>query len=266
MLQGETKCINLVCSRNRYDKGITVEMILIICAQVDFWTVHGIIDIATQIPTAYFPVYLLYHLQTTRSRKIFGMLSFSPNILYASSTTTLLDSPHTLLTQQTRTVPLVILRLVYIRTTYLFDPNFTWWSYPLFLVSALHANCAIILATIPFAKPIIDSLAIGVISNDVGLGLRGSRTTAGALGNQGSYGLWGGRSSTSRVLYGWRKTSGVGSFSRLGGESALTDERQAGLELKDTTTQGEAGEERGARSRLEIRKTMTIVQSEQRVD
>ncbi|MCJ1248559.1 hypothetical protein MMC30_005777 [Trapelia coarctata] len=214
-------------------------------AEVYFWTVHGVMDIATQIPTAFFPVYLLYHLRTNPSRKLFAMLSFSTNIL---------------------TIPLIILRLVYIHTTYLFDPNFTWWSYPLFLVSALHANFAIILATIPFAKPIIDSLAIGVISNDIGFDLRGNRNTAGALGKTSSYRLWGGRSSASRVMYGWRKSSVVGNFSSMGGESVFTDERQPGLELKDGTGRGEVEEEGEAGSRMFIRKTMTtIVPSEERV-
>lgn len=39
------------------------------------------------------------------------------------------------------------------------------------MISVIHANVAILAACVPFSKPILDSMAIGVITNDVRHGL-----------------------------------------------------------------------------------------------
>ena len=157
-------------------------------------------------------------------------------------------------------MPLIIFRLFYIHTVDQFSRNLTWWSYPFFLVTSLHANFAIIFACLPFAKPVIDSLAIGVIAHDIGFDLRGDQTSAGILGNKGNYGLWTGRSGgpASKAMYGWRKGSGLGNFTSVAAGSGSSKETGAPIQLKNTTGQGESGQRPGGNANG-IWKTRTTV-------
>ena len=67
----------------------------------------------------------------------------------------------------TRTIPLIIVRIVYyfnISDT----SDYTWNSFNLALVTNLHASLSVIVASISFSKPIIDSLVIAphIITDD----------------------------------------------------------------------------------------------------
>jgi len=189
--------------------------------QFAFWIVHGVVDILTQIPTSFLPIYLLWNLHARGWKKIFAMVSFTPNIL---------------------TVPLIILRLAYLHTFFKFpEENPTRDSWQLFLVSALHANFSVLFSTLPFYKPVVDALAVGVISNDITAGLNWDRSTAGG-GTNNSNSYSGGRSkgldgrTPVRSLYGWRKLPGVASLSSASGDKALKkpEAEVVGMELRPT--------------------------------
>ncbi|KAI4166126.1 MAG: hypothetical protein LQ342_000012 [Letrouitia transgressa] len=49
-----------------------------------FWTVNGVVDILTQLCVGLLPVYLLAGLQLRKTKKIFSMLSFTPNMLFVN--------------------------------------------------------------------------------------------------------------------------------------------------------------------------------------
>ena len=65
-----------------------------------------------------------------------------------------------------RTIPLVILRLIYLFQAH-GSVDSTWVSFNLSLLTILHTNISVIAACISFFKPIIDSLAPGFIGNDL---------------------------------------------------------------------------------------------------
>jgi hypothetical protein len=140
--------------------------------------------------------------------------------------------------------------------------NPTWNAFNLILVSCLHANFAIILGTIPFSKPIIDALSIGVITNDIGYSLRWDRVTAGVSSNKsGSKSNSGGKSynPNSRAMHGWRKTSGGGTHSSsvVVGSNANEDE-EGGMRMDDLKESGRQGD--GAALRIREVRT-TIIES-----
>ena len=88
------------------------------------------------------------------------MVSFSPNLAYVSS----LRYEYWL--TSSRTIPLIILRLIYLLKVFS-SLDSTWDSFNLALVTSLHTNVSVIAACISFFKPIIDSLAPGLIANDL---------------------------------------------------------------------------------------------------
>lgn len=163
---------------------------------------------------------------------------------------------------QYSTVPLIILRLVYIRGFYSFpngDP--TGDSFNFFLITSIHANMAIILGTIPFAKPVIDALSVGIITNDIAFSVGWDKNTAGASG--GSKNMSFGASNTrhggssKKALYGWRQASNH--FSNAEGGIRSADEEDT-LPLKDIKRSGD-------NNKLVIRETRTMtVTSDDRPD
>lgn len=66
------------------------------------------------------------------------------------------------------TIPLVILRLVYLHKLYQ-STDTTAASFNVELVTAIHTSYCIITCCMPFLKPVMDSLAVGLINNDIAL-------------------------------------------------------------------------------------------------
>ena len=66
---------------------------------------------------------------------------------------------------RTRTIPLVILRLVYLARQSPIDPTFSYSD--TVIVTSAHANVSIVAACIPFFKPIMDSMQSGVTNSDL---------------------------------------------------------------------------------------------------
>ena len=173
--------------------------------------------------------------------------------------------PSKLTNQLGRTVPLVILRVFYIHrltsslaeadadtSRLLFDPS---------LLTALHSNISIFAACIPFARPIIDSMAVGAISNDIAnpLGwVAGSYPHSGSgLPKSGSkedgrirgFGI---KSRGDHTYNGWMgKGHGVIS-SIVGGNGGGSKKEQDDLELEDGTNR------EGSTERMVIRQTRDI--------
>ncbi|MCJ1318975.1 hypothetical protein MMC15_004307 [Xylographa vitiligo] len=109
-----------------------------------FWDTIGAFDALTDVCIALLPVWLLYDLQLPFSKRALIMIAFTERILV---------------------LPLTILRLVYISsTTPSTDPTFA--AVPTALTTVVNINLSIILACIPFLKPFLDSLQIGMFNSD----------------------------------------------------------------------------------------------------
>lgn len=80
------------------------------------------------------------------------------------------------LTFSGRTLPLVILRLIYLYNLSHTATDTTWRSFSLALVTVLHADISIVAACIPFFKPIVDSLSVGMIANDLHFSLESNES------------------------------------------------------------------------------------------
>jgi hypothetical protein len=216
--------------------------------ETSFWIVHGVVDIITQTVVAFLPIYLLHDIQTNKRTKLFVRLSFCPNIA---------------------TLPPIILRLTYLKHLYSFtNSNVMTVSFNLILVTVIHSNIAIIFGSIPFTKPVIDALSIGVITNDIGFSLRWDLHTAQvatAYGNQSSSSGRGGGSS-KRALYGWRKTPAGESYTSSVTASKGREER-GGIELESMRKGNSTVDVEREGDKMEIRTTKTTtVKSERRTD
>jgi len=123
--------------------------------QPAFWDTIGAFDILTDICIATLPIWLLYDLQLPFSKRALIMIAFTERFLV---------------------LPLTILRLVYISSTATSaDP--TYAAVPTALTTVININLSIILACIPFLKPFLDSLQIGMFNSDPRfLVTRGGRT------------------------------------------------------------------------------------------
>lgn len=87
-----------------------------------------------------------------------------------------------------RTIPLIILRLTYLLRA--FDSlNSTWDSFNLALVTSLHTNISVIAACISFFKPIIDSLAPGVMANDLHFSLESNEAQNAGIPRWNGFGI-----------------------------------------------------------------------------
>ncbi|MCJ1405249.1 hypothetical protein MMC11_008476 [Xylographa trunciseda] len=123
--------------------------------QPALWDSIGAFDILTDICIATLPIWLLYDLQLPFSRRALIMIAFTQRILV---------------------LPIIILRLVYISSAdSSTDPTFT--AVTTALITVININLSIILACIPFLKPFLDSLQIGMFNSDPRfLVTRGGRT------------------------------------------------------------------------------------------
>ncbi|KAL8792908.1 MAG: hypothetical protein Q9195_004485 [Heterodermia aff. obscurata] len=210
-----------------------------------FWISNAAIDVLTQIIVSFLPVYLLFDLHLSSSRKAFSMLSFTPNMI---------------------TLPLIILRILYIRhlTTSLPTPDADI-SRLLFhpcLLTSLHTNIAILAACIPFTKPIIDSMATGAISNDIANPLgwaaqsykisgSGFSTPGTAKVNHASMGF-GVRARGDNVYSGQWKGKGHGVVSSIVANGGGKNNKDVDVELEEGTNR------EGSTERMVIRQTRDI--------
>lgn len=138
------------------------------------------------------------------------------------------------------------------------------------LLTSLHANFSIIAACIPFSKPIIDSLAIGAITNDINdhrgwLGkpnvgcadgyLRYNRYISGnrkGIGGVRKSDRVGGGQIAGRVYTGWK---GNGVISRVVSGKETSCRRDTGLELQEQGLESD-----GSLDRVVIHRTTVIRQ------
>ena len=167
-----------------------------------------------------------------------------------------LASIHRIEADLKRTIPLAILRLVYLFGTPV--TNYTYHSVALTLTTALHASMGVIVSTIPFAKPIIDSMVLApiIIPNEAQAygSSRGYRRTLGGPENDGEHdasesaGSKLSKKAKAGLAYAsnWPRRNDVGNFV----EVSTSPER---IEL------GEAGF--GSRERMAIGQTRTLAVS-----
>ena len=123
----------------------------------------------------FLPIYLLHDLHIEHTKKISAMAAFSVRLM---------------------TVPLVVLRLVFLSFQSPTDPTFS--SANTVIVTSVHANVSIIAACIPFFKPVMDAMQSGVMNPDV----RIRSGAVGDLGKGGSHSLQH-LDSSGRDVYGY---------------------------------------------------------------
>ena len=142
-------------------------------------------DILIDLAIVFLPIYLLHDLQMQRTKKISAMAAFSVRLI---------------------TVPLVILRLVFLSLYTTSDQTFSLAN--TVIVTSAHANVSIIAACIPFFRPVMDAMQSGVMNPDVRM-LNGNtiRSGGGMDGTKGkAYGLQH-LDSSGRDMYGYSAKS-----------------------------------------------------------
>lgn len=87
-----------------------------------------------------------------------------------------------------RTIPLIILRLTYLLRAF-GSLNSTWDSFNLALVTSLQTNISVIAACISFFKPIIDSLAPGVMANNLHFSLESNEAQNAGIPRWNGFGI-----------------------------------------------------------------------------
>ena len=130
-------------------------------AQMAFWTVNAVIDVLNQNLIALAPVYLLFHLQLSPGNKHVAMVAITPNLTYDC----VKDKICHALTRY-RTILLARLRLVYLFQANNFS-DLTMTSSNAALTTIIYANYSIIASCLSFLKPMVDSLVVGLLTNDV---------------------------------------------------------------------------------------------------
>ena len=193
----------------------------------------------SQLFIGFAPVYLLLNLQIRASNKRLAMVSFMPNITYVI----LRVPPGRALTQR-RTLPLIVLRLVYLfKASHSSDR--TMGSFDTALITVIHANYSIIASCLPFLKPLADSFAVGLTTNNIGVPIRLEDSTK-KKDKINPFAILGRKGFSTRNFYGWTRSQ----------SSAYTATVTAGtannMELQDL-------ERYGPRDRMVINQTKTTV-------
>ena len=143
-----------------------------------------------------------------------------------------------------RTIPLSILRLVYLSQAS-DSSDVTLDSFDAALVTEIHTNYSIIASCLPFLKPLVDALAIGLISNDIRL-----REDSGNVKDKiNSFGVLGDRGFEKRNLYGWGRSQNSGNTEYI---SKITAGKHNDVELRGL-------ERYGSQERMVINQTTTTV-------
>lgn len=136
-----------------------------------------------------------------------------------------------------RTIPLSILRLIYLWDSSK-SSNITMNSFNFSIVTVIHTNYSIITSCLPFLKPILDVLAVGVITNDVRIPLDNQTLTSNKAVN--AFALLSGKGRQN--LSGWTKASH---------SAAISGGQQKSAEL------GQFREGFGSQDRMVINETRT---------
>lgn len=110
-----------------------------------FWDASGSFDVTIDVKLALTPMYIVWHLQMPRKKKILTMGVFSTKLL---------------------TTPLTILRLRYIASTSL-SLDQTYDDFNTITITEIGMNFSIITTCFPFLKTIIDNLQPGVLTSEV---------------------------------------------------------------------------------------------------
>ncbi|CAD6573233.1 MAG: hypothetical protein ASARMPREDX12_005913 [Alectoria sarmentosa] len=127
-------------------KGITVFIVTFwTLFRSVFWIINGVIDVTTQLLIGLAPLYLLFNVHLPMAKKRLVLLSFTPNIT---------------------TIPFTVLRLVYLYKVY-HSSDTTIDTVKAALVTVLHANYCIIASCVPFLRPVVATLTIGLTTNDI---------------------------------------------------------------------------------------------------
>lgn len=212
-------------------------------SQSAFWMTNGMIDVTTQLLMGLAPLYLLFDLHLPVAKKRLALLSFTPYITYGSP-------PNLIFRVLTwlRTIPLAVLRLVYLYRVY-HPSNTANAALNVALVTVIHTNYSVVASCVPLLKPVLDYIAIDLVTKNVGVPARweesakdGSKTTSCANVSRGT------RFQT-RHAYGWSPfpTPSEYTFTVTGGKN--TDLELQTLELY------------GSQDRMVINQTNTTVVS-----
>lgn len=153
-----------------------------------------------------------------------------------------------------RTIPLTILRLIYLIRAY-HSSDFTKFYFEPELITVIHTNYSIIASCLPFLKPFLDSLAIGLITNDIRLPINeDTKTKAAKETRMNPFAVLtsGGRYAKRTTAYGSGWTRSIVNTAKGGSEPQEH-------ELRDL-------ERYGSRERMVINQTRTAeVTSEPRI-
>ena len=193
----------------------------------------------SQLFIGFAPVYLLFSLQLPASKKRLAMVSFMPNITYVI----LRVPPGRALTQR-RTLPLVILRLVYLfKADHSSDRTMS--SFDTALITVIHANYSIIASCLPFFMPLVDSIAVGLMANNIRVPIRFEDSTK-KKDKVNPFAILGGEGFSTRNFYGWTRSQNSGY------NATVTAGTENILELQGL-------ERYGSRDRMVINQTKTTV-------
>ena len=100
-------------------------------------------------------------------------------LVHAQSLVRYLSCSHAFKLTQTRTIPLIILRLVYFHKAQR-SSDTAATSFNFVLVTVIHTNVSVIASCLTFLKPMADSLDVGFMKNDIRVPLGSDDTNVGA--------------------------------------------------------------------------------------
>ena len=155
---------------------------------------------------------------------------------------------------KSRTIPLSVLRLVYLYKAYS-SSDLTASAFDATLVTVIHTNYCIIASCIPFLKPLVDSLSVGLMTNDIRVPIRSEEPTTKRTGKVNPFAiLSGGKGYKTRNAYGWTR------YPTSGYTSTVTAGKDIDVEFRDLVGQGST-------DRMVINQTRTMaVSSDPRYD
>ncbi|MCJ1452317.1 hypothetical protein MMC28_002659 [Mycoblastus sanguinarius] len=150
------------------------------------------------------------------------------------------------------TIPLTVLRLVFLYTAY-HSSHTKISSFHTALVTVIYTNYCIIASCLPFLKPLVDSLAVGLMTNDIRVPIR-SEDSINDKDKFNPFAILSGRNGfKARNAYGWTR-SPTSEYT-----STVTAGRDNDVEFRDL-------ERYGSRDRMVINQTKTtVVSSDPRV-
>ena len=113
------------------------------------------------------------------------------------------------------------------------------------LITVIHTNYSIIASCLTFLKPLIDSLAVGLITNNIRIPVRPQDDTK-KKDKLNPFAILGGKGFNTRNFYGWTRSQSSG-YSATVTTGTVND-----VELQDL-------EQYGSRDRMVINQTKTTV-------